>query len=354
MMKSLSTLSERIGDGYRALPAAVRYVLVAILVAFVAILPMITIPVLNTPDTDFPSLLFDKIGLYVLMGIGLNVVVGKAGLLDLGYVAFFAIGGYTMAQVGTLLQWSFWVILPMGVLVAMGAGVILGLPTLRLRGDYLAIVTLGFGEIIRITALNTDWMGAARGVFGIPWPSAIGPLSFEDILDPKPFYWLLLAIIILVIWLLRRLDRSRVGRAWEAIREDEDAAELMGVQTLKYKLWAFAIGAGIGASGGVLFAAKVGFISPDNFPLNLSVMFVAIVVLGGAGNVPGVILGALVISYLPERLRGFSEYRVLMFGAALVLMMNIRPEGLLPRRVRGRAVNEQPGEHIREEGPTNA
>lgn len=340
MTNPLTVVSERIGDGWRALPAVMRYLLTALFIAFLAILPLINVPLLNTPDTDFPTLLFDKIGLYILMGIGLNVVVGKAGLLDLGYVAFFAIGGYTMAQIGTMLGWSVWVILPLGMFIAMGAGVILGLPTLRLRGDYLAIVTLGFGEIVRITALNTDWLGASRGVFNIPWPSPIGPLSFEDILDPKPFYWVLLTIIIVVIYLLKRLDRSRVGRAWEAIREDEDAAELMGVQTLKYKLWAFAIGAGIGGLGGVLFASKVGFIAPDNFPLNLSVMFIAIVVLGGSGNVPGVVLGAFAISYLPERLRGFSEYRVLLFGAALVLMMNLRPEGLLPRRVRGKAAND--------------
>ena len=337
MTNPLTLVTDRIGAGWRTLPKVVRYAATAVFVAFLAILPMINIPLLNTPDTDFPTLLFDKIGLYILMGIGLNVVVGKAGLLDLGYVAFFAIGAYTMAEIGTKLGWSVWVILPLGMFISMFAGVILGLPTLRLRGDYLAIVTLGFGEIVRITALNTDWLGASRGVFNIPWPSPLGPLNFEDILDPKPFYWVLLALIIIVIYLLKRLDRSRVGRAWEAIREDEDAAELMGVQTLKYKLWAFAIGAGIGGLGGVMFATKVGFVAPDNFPLNLSVMFIAIVVLGGSGNVPGVILGAFAISYLPERLRGFSEYRVLAFGAALVLMMNLRPEGLLPRRVRGKA-----------------
>lgn len=334
-MRRMTAITDSIGDRWRNLPKSARFLLMATFIAGLAILPMVQIPLLSTPQTDFPTLLFDKIGLYVLMGIGLNVVVGKAGLLDLGYVAFFAIGGYTMAQMGTLLHWSFWVILPLGIALAMTAGVVLGLPTLRLRGDYLAIVTLGFGEIIRITAVNVDWLGANRGVSNIPWPSAIGPLSFEDILNPKPFYWVLLALIIIVIFFLKRIDRSRVGRAWEAIREDEDAAELMGVQTLKYKLWAFSIGAGIGGMGGVLFASKVGFISPDNFPLTLSVMFVSIVVLGGSGNIPGVVLGALAISYLPERLRGFSEYRVLLFGAALVLMMNLRPEGLLPRRVRG-------------------
>ena len=336
-MRYLSSVTDAVGDRWRALPKAARGLGIVVFIAGLVVLPMVQIPLLDTPQTDFPSLLFDKIGLYVLMGIGLNVVVGKAGLLDLGYVAFFAIGGYTMAQMGTLLHWSFWLILPLGVAIAMTAGALLGLPTLRLRGDYLAIVTLGFGEIIRITAVNVDWLGASRGVSNIPWPSAIGPLNFEDILNPKPFYWVLLALIILVIWLLKRIDRSRVGRAWEAIREDEDAAELMGVQTLKFKLWAFSIGAGIGGMGGVLFASKVGFISPDNFPLTLSVMFLAIVVLGGSGNIPGVILGALVISYIPERLRGFSEYRVLLFGAALVIMMNLRPQGLLPRRVRGKA-----------------
>ena len=339
MTNPLTTVTERIGEGWRALPKQVRWLATVIFVAFLAILPMLEIPLLNTPDTDFPTLLFDKIGLYILMGIGLNVVVGKAGLLDLGFVAFFAIGAYTMAQIGTLLGWSVWLILPLGMFIAMGFGVVLGLPTLRLRGDYLAIVTLGFGEIIRITALNTDWLGASRGVFNIPWPSPLGPLTFDDILDPKPFYWVLLAVIIFVIYLLKRLDRSRVGRAWEAIREDEDAAELMGVRTLKYKLWAFAIGAGIGGLGGVLFATKVGFVSPDNFPLNLSVMFIAIVVLGGSGNIPGVVLGAIAIAYIPERLRGFSEYRVLAFGAALVIMMNLRPEGLLPRKIRGKAVD---------------
>ena len=352
MINPLTTAAERIGDGWRALPRIVRWLLTAAFVAFLVILPMITVPILNTPDSDFPTLLFDKIGLYILMGIGLNVVVGKAGLLDLGYVAFFAIGAYTMAQLGVLAHWSFWVILPVGVFMAMGAGVILGLPTLRLRGDYLAIVTMGFGEIIRITALNTDWLGAARGIPNIPWPSPLGPLSFDNILDPKPFYWLLLALIIVVIWALGRLDRSRVGRAWEAVREDEDAAELMGVQTLKYKLWAFAIGAGIGGLGGVMYAAKSGFISPDNFPLTLSVMFIAIVVLGGSGHIPGVVLGAFAVSYLPERLRGFTEYRVLLFGAALVIMMNLRPEGLLPRRVRGRVLNEEIGEHLK--GAENA
>jgi branched-chain amino acid transport system permease protein len=335
-MKYLSSITDAIGNRWRRLSKGNQRMLTVVLIAGLAVLPLFQIPLLNTPQTDFPSLLFDKIGLYVLMGIGLNVVVGKAGLLDLGYVAFFAIGGYTMAQMGTLLHWSFWLILPLGIIIAMTAGVILGLPTLRLRGDYLAIVTLGFGEIIRITAVNVDWLGANRGVANIPWPSRIGPLNFEDILNPKPFYWVLLALIILVIWLLKRIDRSRVGRAWEAIREDEDAAELMGVQTLKFKLWAFSIGAGIGGMGGVLFASKVGFISPDNFPLTLSVMFLAIVVLGGSGNIPGVVLGALAISYIPERLRGFSEYRILIFGAALVLMMNLRPEGLLPRRVRGK------------------
>ena len=306
-MKTLSRIPERIGDGWRALPRIVRWVATAAFVAVLAILPMVQVPLLDTPDTDFPSLLFDKIGLYVLMGIGLNVVVGKAGLLDLGYVAFFAIGAYTMAEIGTRLGWSVWVILPTAMIVTMVAGVILGLPTLRLRGDYLAIVTLGFGEIVRITALNTDWLGASRGVNNIPWPSPIGPLSFDDILDPKPFYWVLLAVIVVVIYLLKRLDRSRVGRAWEAMREDEIACRSLGINTTNTKLTAFAMGAMFGGFAGAFFATRQGFISPESFVLVESIMVVSMVVLGGMGNIWGVIAGALLLAGLNHLAVGIED-----------------------------------------------
>jgi branched-chain amino acid transport system permease protein len=311
-----------------------RWIVRLAVVAFFIALPSMKLPLLNTPQSDFATVLFFPVGIYVLLAMGLNVVVGQAGLLDLGYVAFFAIGAYSMAILGTMgPHWSFPEILPVAIAIAMVAGVVLGTPTLRLRGDYLAIVTLGFGEIVRITAVNTDSIGGPRGISGIPHPPNVGGVRF-GLLDPKPYYWLTLALIIVAILLLRRLERSRVGRAWTAIREDEDAAALMGVPVFKFKLWSFAIGAGFGGLGGTLYAAKVTFINPNTFTLILSILILSAVVLGGSGNLAGVIVGAVVIAYLPERFRNFEEYRVLVFGAALVAMMVFRPQGLIPSRRR--------------------
>jgi branched-chain amino acid transport system permease protein len=241
-----------------------------------------------------------------------------------------------MALLATKQHWNFWAILPAGIVLAAIAGVILGAPTLRLRGDYLAIVTLGFGEIIRIVANNSGWMGGPRGIAGIPHPPNIDHVKAftYGVLDPKPYYYLLLAAIVLVIFVVRRLERSRVGRAWQAIREDEDAAELMGVPTFKFKLWSFAIGASIGGMCGVLFASKQIAITPTNFQFLLSVLIVAAVVLGGSGNLPGVIVGAFLVAWLPERFRNLQNYRVLIFGASLVVIMIFRPEGLIPSRKR--------------------
>jgi len=297
------------------------------------------------PASDWKSILFFPIAVYVLLAVGLNVVVGQAGLLDLGYVAFFAIGAYAMALLGAEQGWSFWVILPTAIAAAAVAGVILGAPTLRLRGDYLAIVTLGFGEIIRVTATNSNGLGGPRGIAGIPHPPNVGHVSQLQfgVLDPKPYYYLALALIVVVIVLVRRIEHSRVGRAWAAIREDEDAAELMGVPTFRFKLWAFAIGAAIGGAGGVLFATKVIAITPDNFPFILSVLILAAVVLGGSGNLPGVILGAFMVAWLPERFRGFAQYRELVFGGALVALMVFRPEGLIPSRRRREEMTEGQG-----------
>ncbi len=322
-----------VAEAWNRLPRPARWLATLALVVFLFLLPTLTIPIIDTPGSDFASVLFFPVGIYVLIALGLNVVVGEAGLLDLGYVAFFAIGGYAMALLGTETGIPFLLILPLGIVASMVGGLILGTPTLRLRGDYLAIVTLGFGEIIRIIARNTDAIGGPRGINQIPHPPSVGGLKF-GVIDPKPYYWLLLVVIIVVTLLVRNLQRSRVGRAWTAIREDEDAAELMGVPTFKYKLWAFAIGAGIGGSGGVLYASKVISITPDNFLFILSILFLSAVVLGGSGNMPGVILGAVVVAYLPERFRGFAEYRVLVFGAVLVAMMVFRPQGLLPSRRR--------------------
>jgi branched-chain amino acid transport system permease protein len=330
-------LTERAGNRWASLPRQARWVLIAGLIVGVYALPNFHPPIINTPGTDFASVLFFPVGIYVLAAIGLNVVVGQAGMLDLGYVAFFAIGAYSMAVLGTRSHWSFWAVLPVGILLAAVSGVILGAPTLRLRGDYLAIVTLGFGEIIHNTANNLNSIGGPRGISDIPHPPAINTaiIHFKyGVLDPKPYYWLLLTLIILVIVAVRRLERSRVGRAWTAIREDEDAAELMGVPTFRFKLWAFAIGASIGGLAGVVFATKVISITPDSFVFEFSILFVAAVVLGGSGNLPGVIVGAIVVGYLPERFRSFQNTRYLWFGAALVVMMVFRPQGLVPARRR--------------------
>jgi branched-chain amino acid transport system permease protein len=328
--------------------------LLALVIAILA--PATSVGRVMAPGSDWKTILFFPIGVYMLLAVGLNVVVGLAGLLDLGYVAFFAVGSYTMALLGTEQHWNFWLIMPVGIAFAAAAGLILGTPTLRLRGDYLAIVTLGFGEIIRHIANNSNWMGGPRGISGIPHPPSIDhskPFTY-GVLDPKPYYYLVLALIIVVIFVGRRLERSRVGRSWQAVREDEDAAEAMGVPTFKFKLWAFAIGACIGGMSGVLFAAKQIAITPDNFVFLLSVLILAAVVLGGSGNMPGVILGAFLVAWLPEYLRSasfgkfvvrqvrhvlphtndFSDLRVLIFGGALVLMMIFRPEGLLPSRTR--------------------
>jgi len=332
-------------DGVRGLwaraPRSARWVVYLALVVGAVLLPSRSIGSFMTPESDWPTVLFYPIGIYILLAIGLNVVVGQAGLLDLGYVAFFAIGGYMMAVLGTKLHWDFWEILLVGVLASALSGVVLGAPTLRLRGDYLAIVTLGFGEIVRKIAENTDSIGGPRGIAGIPHPPTLSqfeifgvrPLRY-GVLDPRPYYYLLVALIVVVIIFAKRLENSRVGRAWAAIREDEDAAELMGVPTFRFKLAAFAIGASIGGATGVVWAGKVISIIPANFPFILSATILAAVVLGGSGNIPGVMLGAFLIAWLPERFRGLQDYRVLAFGAVLVLMMALRPEGLLPSRRR--------------------
>jgi branched-chain amino acid transport system permease protein len=339
--RSLRGSADRIRDWWADAPRWQRWgvYLLALVIAIIA--PSDFIAAFMSPYTDWTSLLFNPIGTFVLLAIGLNIVVGQAGLLDLGFVAFYAIGAYTVAYLGTAFGWSFWPTMVLGVVLAATSGVILGAPTLRLRGDYLAIVTLGFGEIVRITAVNTPAIGGARGITPIPHPPPLFGVEFK--LNPLPYYYLILVFIILAIVFSLRLQRSRVGRAWTAIREDEDAAELMGVPTFKFKLLAFAIGAMVGGLAGTIFASKVIFIAPTNFPFILSATILAAVLLGGSGNLPGVILGAFVIAWLPERFRGFADYRILVFGAALVLTMALRPQGLLPSRQRSAEFKEGAG-----------
>jgi branched-chain amino acid transport system permease protein len=327
----------QLGNRFRALPRPAKWSLSALLIAAFYLTPYWPdVPVLgwiiNTPGTSFENVLTDQIMMFILVALGLNVVVGFAGLLDLGYVGFYAVGAYTTAVVTSgqfTLPWI--AALPLSVIMAMIAGVILGTPTLRLRGDYLAIVTLGFGEIIRITANNSDWLGGPRGISKIARPPSIGPLQF-GVLNAKPYWYLGFTVILIVIFVLTRLENSRVGRAWAAVREDEDAAELMGVDTFKFKLWAFAIGAAIGGIAGSLYASKVGFINPDNFQLQLSILFLAAVVLGGTGSMYGVIMGGFLVAWIPERFRGFATRRYFVFGVVLVLVMVFRPQGIIPRR----------------------
>jgi branched-chain amino acid transport system permease protein len=358
---SWSRLTGMVGGWWAALPPVGRWTVYLLLIVGAVLLPATAVGDFMSPESDWSTLLFFPIGGYILLAIGLNVVVGQAGLLDLGYVAFFAIGGYTMAILGKEFGWNFWEILVVGVLVAALSGVILGAPTLRLRGDYLAIVTLGFGEIIRLTARNTPAIGGPNGISGIPHPPTLSEFEIPDVepwtslglggvsplqygaLDMRPYYYLMLAAIVGTIIFVNRLERSRVGRAWAAIREDEDAAELMGVPTFKFKLAAFAIGASIGGLAGVLYGSQATSIIPANFPFIVSAMLLAAVVLGGSGNLPGVMLGAFLVAWLPERFRELQDYRVLVFGAALVLMMALRPEGLLPSRRRKAELAEGTG-----------
>ena len=309
--------------------------------------------------------------LYILLALGLNIVVGFAGLLDLGYIAFYAVGAYTYALLASPhfnLHLPFWVILPIGAALAALFGLLLGAPTLKLRGDYLAIVTLGFGEIVRIFLNNlsrpVNLTNGPQGVAGID-PFRIDGFDFAQyqtllglqFSGPIKYYYLLLAVVIAVIVINLRLQNSRIGRAWEAIREDEIAASAMGINTRNVKLLAFAMGASFGGLAGGMFSAMQAFISPESFVLVESIMVVSMVVLGGMGNIWGVILGALLLSFVPEILRWTVEplqdalfgrqlidpevIRMLIFGLALVLVMLFRPAGLLPSAVRKRELTGQ-------------
>src|SRR5512140_2847395 len=273
------------------------------------------------------------IGIYVLLGLGLNIVVGLAGLLDLGYVAFFAIGAYTTALLTAPqphhLMWSFWLTVPIGIVLAAAAGILLGIPVLRMRGDYLAIVTLGFGQIIGILLKSdvlTPFTGGPKGVSNVGGPVLFGKPFASDV----DFVYLILLAVLLIIFVTNRLQNSRIGRAWEAMREDESVARAMGINVLTTKLMAFAIGAAFAGLGGVLFAARNQFTGPEDHNLMVSINVLSLLIVGGMGSIPGAIAGAFVLKGLPEVLRELENYRVLAFGALLVVMMIIRPEGLIP------------------------
>jgi len=309
--------------------------------------------------------------LFVFLSLGLNIVVGFAGLLDLGYVAFYAVGAYVYALLASPhfdIHWPFWAILPIGAAVAALFGVLIGAPTLKLRGDYLAIVTLGFGEIVRIFLNNLSQpVNITNGPQGIARidPFRLGGIDFSKsdsflglaFSGPIKYYYLLLLVLLAVIFINVRLQNSRIGRAWEAIREDEIAARAMGIDTTRVKLLAFAMGATFGGVAGGMFSAIQGFVSPESFVLVESIMVVSMVVLGGMGNIWGVILGAVLLSFVPEILRFTVEpaqkqlfgrmliepevIRMLIFGFALVLVMTLRPGGLWPSAVRKRELAER-------------
>jgi branched-chain amino acid transport system permease protein len=284
---------------------------------------------------------------YVMLGWGLNIVVGLAGLLDLGYVAFYAVGAYSYALLAQNFGWSFWICLPIAGLLAAGWGVILGFPVLRLRGDYLAIVTLAFGEIIRLVLLNwQSFTGGPNGVSGIPRPSFFGiPFTADEKgfaatfgLEFTPthrivfLYYVILALALLTNWVTLRLRRLPVGRAWEALREDEIACRSLGINTTTTKLTAFAMGAMFGGIAGSFFATRQGFISPESFTFSESALVLAIVVLGGMGSQLGVAVAAFAMLGAFELFREFAQYRMLVFGIAMVLIMIWRPRGLVATR----------------------
>jgi len=286
------------------------------------------------------------VGIYVLMGLGLNIVVGLAGLLDLGYVAFFAIGAYVAglltAPAPIALQIGFWPVLILSVVFAAFAGILLGIPVLRMRGDYLAIVTLGFGEIIRVlirSDMMAPYLGGPQGIRDIAGPSLFG-LSLTS---EKAYLYLIIIGILLTILFTNYLQNSRVGRAWMAMREDETVAQAMGINTLYYKLLAFATGAAFAGLGGALFAARNQYTGPADHTLMVSVNVLCLLIVGGMGSIPGVIIGAFVLKGLPEILRELDLYRLLVFGGLLVFMMIIRPEGIWPAPRRMMELHEDEG-----------
>lgn len=361
-----------VGDRLRlwwdAQPRPVQWLVGVPFLLFMAVVPLLNIPVLTTVGTNFGGVMA-QFGMIALIAIGLNVVVGQAGLLDLGYVGFYAIGAYTVAiftspdspwnQTDEWLtqQWAWLAVLPLAVCLTALSGLVLGSPTLRLRGDYLAIVTLGFGEIVRLLADNLDELtGGGQGLRGVAYPRVGATEDLPNgvfsagnaggLLNSGVWwYWVSLVFIVVSLLLVGNLERSRVGRAWVAIREDEDAAEIMGVPTFRFKLWAFVIGASIGGAAGALYAGQVQFVIPTTFNVINSVLFLCAVVLGGQGNKLGVILGAFIIVYLPNFFLGRTElfgipidgdeiasYRYLFFGLALMVLMVFRPQGLIPVR----------------------
>ncbi|OCB07607.1 branched-chain amino acid ABC transporter [Mycolicibacterium porcinum] len=364
LAKTLLAPGDALRDWWSSLPRAAKWLVGVVGFGLLALLPLFTPSFLNTTGISFGGTMA-QFAMVAIIAIGLNVVVGQAGLLDLGYVGFYAVGAYTVAlltspdspwnKVGPngffSKDWAWLSCVPLAMAVTALAGLILGTPTLRLRGDYLAIVTLGFGEIIRLLADNlSDITNGSRGLNQVAYPR----LGESETLPNGVFssgnsagtanygtwwFWLGLILMVGILLLVGNLERSRVGRAWVAVREDEDAAEVMGVNTFRFKLWAFVIGAAIGGLSGALYAGQVQYVAPPTFNIINSMLFLCAVVLGGQGNKLGVIFGAFVVVYLPNRLLGveflginLGDLKYLFFGLALVVLMIFRPQGLFPVR----------------------
>jgi branched-chain amino acid transport system permease protein len=337
---------DRVRKTTESAPAA-RLGLLLVLVAILVILPLLLGSVISET--------LGQVMIYVLLGLGLNIVVGYAGLLDLGYVAFFAFGAYTTglltgaflntttgaAQPALSADLNFYVAVWIVALLAAGVGLLIGAPVLRLRGDYLAIVTLGLGEIVSVITAS-KWaqplIGGPQGMRGVTKAEIFG-LNPQD--NPQHFYYLALAFVLLAAFVSWRLSNSRIGRAWTAMREDEQVADAMGVSTIKFKLLAFAMGGAIGSLGGALFAVSIGSLTPASFEIFVSITALAVVILGGIGSIPGVVVGALVLIGLPGLLREFEDYRLLIYGGALVAIMILRPQGLIPNVRRTRELEEE-------------
>lgn len=310
------------------------------------ILVTLWVPLMNDL---FQNAVLGIVTIFIIMGFGLNIVVGFAGMLDLGYVAFFAVGAYSYALLSAPQSWvlvnvpgfegiSFWAGLPIAILLGMMTGVLLGIPVLRLRGDYLAIVTLGFGEIIRLIVLNLrDYTGGPGGILDIPAPYLFG----HSLGNPRDILYLAMAMAALAAFIAVRLKESRVGRAWVALREDETVAQAMGINLVATKLMAFAFGAVFAALSGILYASRQVNIFPDNFALDVSINVLSLIIIGGIGSLEGVVMGAIALIGLPEILRSVNEYRIVAFGALLVIMMILRPEGILPSQQRSRELHAE-------------
>jgi branched-chain amino acid transport system permease protein len=340
-----AVLRARVDEWYGGLPQTQRRV--ALLPVVVA--GLLLVAALPHGFGQFFAQVVALVAIYILMGLGLNITLGLAGLLDLGFVAFFAVGGYTVALLTStgpfgIADLPFWFAIPFAVLFAFIFGAFLGLPVLGIRGDYLAIATLGFGEIIRILSVSDllrPILGGPQGVTNVPRPIPVPP--GDPLSGPNQIYYIALVCAAIVAFVAFRLRDSRIGRAWVAIREDEDVAEALGINLVQTKLLAYALGAAFAGLGGAVFAGLVGAMFPTSIHLLVSINVAALIIVGGMGSIPGVVVGAIFLIGLPELFREFSEYRYLFYGAALILVMRFRPEGLLPSRITRREL------HVEEE-----